>query len=144
MLNSDFVKLAQSLADPSQDPNPYHLSEDPVKWTEQTRSVRGQAFSFNDREYLLPIYRETTPEVYIVKGRQTELTEALVNLMMFNAWKHPDSISLFMSSTWDKTYTFSNLRIRDMALKTSPIWHCLLYTSPSPRDRQKSRMPSSA
>ena len=26
------------------------------------------------------------------------------------------------------------------------VWHkdCLLYTSPSPRDRQKSRMPSSA
>ena len=24
------------------------------------------------------------------------------------------------------------------------LWHCLLYTSPSPRDRQKSRMPSSA
>ena len=23
-------------------------------------------------------------------------------------------------------------------------WSCLLYTSPSPRDRQKSRMPSSA
>ena len=23
-------------------------------------------------------------------------------------------------------------------------WRCLLYTSPSPRDRQKSRMPSSA
>ena len=25
-----------------------------------------------------------------------------------------------------------------------PLWACLLYTSPSPRDRQKSRMPSSA
>ena len=25
-----------------------------------------------------------------------------------------------------------------------PVWLCLLYTSPSPRDRQKSRMPSSA
>ena len=24
------------------------------------------------------------------------------------------------------------------------LWDCLLYTSPSPRDRQKSRMPSSA
>ena len=23
-------------------------------------------------------------------------------------------------------------------------WHCLLYTSPSPRDRTRSRMPSSA
>ena len=26
----------------------------------------------------------------------------------------------------------------------SPVYVCLLYTSPSPRDRQKSRMPSSA
>ena len=25
-----------------------------------------------------------------------------------------------------------------------PIYTCLLYTSPSPRDREKSRMPSSA
>ena len=28
--------------------------------------------------------------------------------------------------------------------KNTQIFHCLLYTSPSPRDRQKSRMPSSA
>ena len=27
---------------------------------------------------------------------------------------------------------------------TPPLSGCLLYTSPSPRDRQKSRMPSSA
>ena len=34
----------------------------------------------------------------------------------------------------------------DAASVPSPdgIWACLLYTSPSPRDRQKSRMPSSA
>ena len=29
-------------------------------------------------------------------------------------------------------------------LDSAETWHCLLYTSPSPRDRQKSRMPSSA
>src|SRR5678810_1039746 len=29
-------------------------------------------------------------------------------------------------------------------LKVKSIYVCLLYTSPSPRDRQKSRMPSSA
>ena len=29
-------------------------------------------------------------------------------------------------------------------LKSRGQWSCLLYTSPSPRDRQKSRMPSSA
>ena len=28
--------------------------------------------------------------------------------------------------------------------KKSPCWICLLYTSPSPRDRSLSRMPSSA
>ena len=30
------------------------------------------------------------------------------------------------------------------AATSSPVSTCLLYTSPSPRDRQKSRMPSSA
>ena len=38
---------------------------------------------------------------------------------------------------------------RDVCLENyglDPVWYytCLLYTSPSPRDRQKSRMPSSA
>ena len=32
----------------------------------------------------------------------------------------------------------------DQTLCTMPYEDCLLYTSPSPRDRQKSRMPSSA
>ena len=27
---------------------------------------------------------------------------------------------------------------------TGPVWACLLYTSPSPRDKRQSRMPSSA
>ena len=31
-----------------------------------------------------------------------------------------------------------------LALTPLPLIGCLLYTSPSPRDRQKSRMPSSA
>ena len=31
-----------------------------------------------------------------------------------------------------------------ITLNEDTIWACLLYTSPSPRDRQKSRMPSSA
>ena len=32
----------------------------------------------------------------------------------------------------------------DLAFLLGLGWTCLLYTSPSPRDRQKSRMPSSA
>ena len=32
----------------------------------------------------------------------------------------------------------------DQCSASDIVHHCLLYTSPSPRDRQKSRMPSSA
>ena len=32
----------------------------------------------------------------------------------------------------------------DQVIVMEQDWGCLLYTSPSPRDRQKSRMPSSA
>ena len=34
--------------------------------------------------------------------------------------------------------------LRKKLRKVKGITNCLLYTSPSPRDRQKSRMPSSA
>ena len=38
------------------------------------------------------------------------------------------------------------LQMANKALESEPynIWNCLLYTSPSPRDRTRSRMPSSA
>ena len=37
-----------------------------------------------------------------------------------------------------------NIEVSDMKTKNSSEYVCLLYTSPSPRDRQRSRMPSSA
>ena len=39
---------------------------------------------------------------------------------------------------------FSNEYYREFTEDSSTLRACLLYTSPSPRDRQKSRMPSSA
>ena len=49
----------------------------------------------------------------------------------------------------DKTYNAKlkfNIQSNDEAITTDGRMaiRCLLYTSPSPRDRQKSRMPSSA
>ena len=38
----------------------------------------------------------------------------------------------------------SSFLTADIDIQTMDNWGCLLYTSPSPRDRQKSRMPSSA
>ena len=40
------------------------------------------------------------------------------------------------------TYTFKD--VGNNMVITNQYPNCLLYTSPSPRDRQKSRMPSSA
>ena len=45
----------------------------------------------------------------------------------------------------DKVINKSGYNINpDAKIKIKDIGPCLLYTSPSPRDRQKSRMPSSA
>ena len=40
--------------------------------------------------------------------------------------------------------TFSAVDRTDFGLGAARLWICLLYTSPSPRDRTRSRMPSSA
>ena len=37
-----------------------------------------------------------------------------------------------------------NLMLKDWQNRGILLWTCLLYTSPSPRDRTRSRMPSSA
>ena len=72
-----------------------------------------------------------------------------------------DLVNGIRTSGNDLTYTFEyfNKSIPSRDIKARPVVHegkirlskpetdntpCLLYTSPSPRDRQKSRMPSSA
>ena len=48
--------------------------------------------------------------------------------------------------TFDGVEVFSGAMSAEV-IEESDVWStdtCLLYTSPSPRDRQKSRMPSSA
>ena len=61
-----------------------------------------------------------------------------VNLDTFST--NMDHITFYNSSLFDDpSYSLTNSRTSS---QTHPT--CLLYTSPSPRDRQKSRMPSSA
>ena len=68
---------------------------------------------------------------------------------------HPDMISTFDDYVWDGIEKISQGEfLSRIANELSALWEsdfndrlyrgCLLYTSPSPRDRQKSRMPSSA
>ena len=62
------------------------------------------------------------------------------NILCYHAtlWVKPGKSNSFVRWHQDGTYFFLD------PAKHVTAWVCLLYTSPSPRDRQKSRMPSSA
>ena len=54
-------------------------------------------------------------------------------------WRKHARLQQFMSAKWDEQNTTHKHEGH-----LAHLGFCLLYTSPSPRDRQKSRMPSSA
>ena len=80
----------------------------------------------------------------LAKDEQSEGYDAKVFLGKFDG-------RIFKAQSTDKTWqdgvpvmkNFSRNGFKDVNLK-GEYQLCLLYTSPSPRDRQKSRMPSSA
>ena len=63
---------------------------------------------------------------------------------------HKDAVCIEIDNKfYDLSYSISeNCNVRIVTINDLDalhiLRHCLLYTSPSPRDRQKSRMPSSA
>ena len=61
---------------------------------------------------------------------------------------NPIGMRLQVNRTWDSrwyadTKDYGDLLMEDLRMREF-IKNCLLYTSPSPRDRTRSRMPSSA
>jgi len=51
----------QSLLDALAKPKP----TDPVAWTKQNRILKGKPFGFEDRDYLLPLYRDSSHRIII-------------------------------------------------------------------------------
>ena len=49
-----------------------------------------------------------------------------------------------IEGVYDENAKFTSFEFSARIVAGTNIYICLLYTSPSPRDRQKSRMPSSA
>ena len=61
------------------------------------------------------------------------------------AAKIADSVSLGAYNSWAvKTGTYTAANKDQLIANSGSAFTCLLYTSPSPRDRTRSRMPSSA
>ena len=85
--------------------------------------------------YLLIYYLPKSFTSYITK--QYEIITLIIIRKLFK-----DLSALELSSDWFKIK--GDLQFTYDILASIILFYCLLYTSPSPRDRQKSRMPSSA
>lgn len=93
--------------------------QDPVAWTLHHRTLKGQPFTFQDRDYMLPVYRNRHPKVIVVKARQLELTEFAVNWLLFNLMNYPYTTGLYTSRRFDQISRFSKDRLKK-AVKESP------------------------
>ena len=88
-----------------------------------------------------PRFEETAPDDRRVGG---EILRIDRYCPLGFAYLEGGIISGILTGGADLHAVFDVRRNRNLVRLIRPGNHCLLYTSPSPRDRQKSRMPSSA
>ena len=78
-------------------------------------------------------------------GQIFELQETVWNGTTYRTLKNaPSNLGALFASSRGLHDTFIVYEDEEWTFDATMIQVCLLYTSPSPRDRQKSRMPSSA
>ncbi len=114
---ADFLAQQDNLGRARYDPTP----SDIVAWAEKVRWLKGEKFSFVDREYLKPIYRDVNKEIRIVKPRQAEFTEFAVNWLLFNCTKNPGTVGLYLSDRQDHVSFFSRTRLKSQGINQSSI-----------------------
>ena len=77
--------------------------------------------------------------------KEVDLAEVLADSL--NKQAKDQKVAFFLDNNDSPTnvegWVSTGASMLDVAISNRP-YGCLLYTSPSPRDRQKSRMPSSA
>lgn len=98
------------------------LSDDIVKWIEQTRFIKGEPMSMKGREQMAHILRDPRKDKRIVKSRQVEATEHLgVNWLLHKLSKHPGTVGLYLSDRDSHTSKFSSLRLKTWAIENSAV-----------------------
>lgn len=118
-ISKEYINLINDSPDPKDAVEASVFSKDPITFVSDTRFIQGSSFSFKDRDYLLPLYRDTSQRIFVRKGRQTELSEWLVNMIFHNGWKYPGTIHLYMADRQSHTYKFSNDRVKKKAIENS-------------------------
>jgi len=98
--------------------------------------------------YFTPILHTQCP-TFTTHNSFTQLTHTIPQAITLGPLQAIKIRRILKGEYYSTIYTFENGKItpviaRDVSPTSVSINTCLLYTSPSPRDRQKSRMPSSA
>ena len=70
-----------------------------------------------------------------------DLSKFFDNLWVAIVWDDPVNLMNYVTYVFIKLFNFSKEKAHKLMMQ---VHTCLLYTSPSPRDRTRSRMPSSA
>ena len=81
---------------------------------------------------------------YIAKKLLTDNSDEIVNILLEVLFDNEGRIQLDKLESLLNTLFKDTENINTDLIPVANAGFCLLYTSPSPRDRQKSRMPSSA
>jgi hypothetical protein len=102
------------------------MPKDPVEWTQNYRVLKGQPFSFQEREYLKPIYGDRASRVIIVKARQMEMTEWAVNWLLYNLTAYPFSVAIYTAPRMDQVSRFSQDRFRRAILDSPQLRDMIL------------------
>ncbi|HEU5487779.1 MAG TPA: phage terminase large subunit family protein [Candidatus Nitrosotalea sp.] len=92
-----------------------------IEFVEKFRRLDGKPFSFQDRDYLKPIYLDNSREINIVKSRQMEITELALNWLLFNLLKHPYTTGLYMTDRYEHVKDFSVTRLQTKAIEQSEL-----------------------
>ena len=97
-------------------------------------------------------YQEWLPAMGIhvphYEGYDEDVNPAIMNIFSGAAFRMHSLINpeILRMDNDGNTISFGNLSLKDAFFNPAQIYNrgCLLYTSPSPRDKRQSRMPSSA
>ena len=86
-----------------------------------------------------------TPQTTIVEGIAKYVENGMLDAEYICVESEHSAMSACIGAAATGVRTFTATSSHGLLLMHEMLhWACLLYTSPSPRDRQKSRMPSSA
>lgn len=91
---------------------PVEMEVEPSSWVEQNVFIKGKPFSFDERDYLKPIYDSPWPKRLLKCGRQVEKSSTLCNVLVQEAACSAYTNSLYVSSSQTQTSVFSTAYIK--------------------------------